>query len=43
MNGGTQLAGPGGGTVSLWCRSQFGPNESVDNSQMMFIQVGGFS
>lgn len=39
MNGGAQVP-PGGGEVSLWCRSQFGENA---NAQMMMIKVGGFS
>ncbi len=39
MNGGAYFTG-GGGTVSLWCRSQMG--EYVF-AQIMMLQVGGFS
>lgn len=40
LNGGAQIPA-GGGEVSLWCSSN-GPIETVDNAQMMMIQIGGF-
>jgi hypothetical protein len=39
MNGGAHL--PGGGVVSVWCKSQGG--DSLDHAQLMLIKVGGFS
>ena len=48
MNGGAQVP-PGGGEVSLWCLSQGQSGDTgfasdfVSSSQMMMIQVGGFS
>ena len=40
LNGGAHL--PGGGEVSVWCRSQ-GQTEQVDHAQVMLMKVGGFS
>jgi hypothetical protein len=40
MNGG-YTAPPGGGGVSLWCRSQSGAG-SVDTSQIMITRIAGF-
>jgi hypothetical protein len=40
VNGGAAL--PAGGEISLWCRSQDGVNEFIDNAQMMIMQVGSF-
>lgn len=40
MNGGA-LIGAAGGEVSVWCFSQVGGK--VDGTQMMLLQVGGFS
>jgi hypothetical protein len=42
MNGGAQVP-PGGGEVSLWCRTQGNTDEAVIYSQMMMVQIGGFS
>lgn len=39
-NGGAAL--PSGGTVSLWCRGVGGGSKTVNNAQMMILQVGGF-
>jgi hypothetical protein len=41
MNGGAQVP-TGGGEVSLWCKSQM-YSEWVNQAQIMFLQVGGFS
>lgn len=41
MNGGAQVP-PGGGEVSVWCRSQ-GGNDTADYGFLMAIQLGGFS
>jgi hypothetical protein len=40
MNGG-YAAPPGGGGVSLWCRTQSGAG-SVDTSQVMITKIAGF-
>ena len=40
MNGGAAVPA-GGGTVSLWCKSQL--DDDVDQAQMMLTQVGSFS
>ena len=32
----------GGGEVSVWCRSQNGRNDTVDNALMMAVTLGGF-
>jgi hypothetical protein len=41
LNGGAAF--PEGGTVSLWCTYQGGPDSgSVEQAQMMITQVGGF-
>jgi hypothetical protein len=40
MNGGAQI-GSAGGEVSVWCFSQF--SGRVDGTQVMLLQVGGFS
>lgn len=40
MNGGAQVPA-GGGEVSVWCRSQ--RIETVNQAQLMILQVGGFS
>jgi hypothetical protein len=39
LNGGAHL--PGGGVISLWCRSQVG-GERVRQAQVMIMRVGGF-
>jgi len=31
----------GGGEVSLWCFSQFGGNETVENALIMAVSLGG--
>jgi len=41
MFGGAQVPS-GGGEVSLWCFSQFGTNETVDNALIMAVSLGGF-
>ncbi len=40
LNGGAHL--PAGGVLSLWCRNQ-GQVESVDESKVMIMKIGGFS
>jgi hypothetical protein len=40
MNGGANITVAG--TVSLWCNSQNGANETVEQAQIMIVQVGSF-
>ena len=44
LNAGAQIAA-GGGEVSLWCNSNGGDQvvDSIEDSKLMMLQVGGFS
>jgi hypothetical protein len=40
LNGGTALSN--GGTINLFCGSESGDRENVDNAQLMITQIDGF-